>query len=312
MNYKEAFCILEIDIDNVEFKDITLDYLKKKYHKLALKNHPDKNGNTPESNDKFKSIKESYEFLKREIEYLNPEDFDNKKEDEPSSSLYFEILQIFMRSMMESKYNDIISQLVNDIVMGCKKISLKLFDNLDKDMSVGVYVFLSKYRFVLHLSEENLEEIRKIVIQKYGNVEIYKLNPSITDLLNNNVYKLYVDEQLYLVPLWFNELYFDGSGNEIIVLCEPELDKNVKIDDDNNIYIEIQYLSQEVNLFETLTDNNNVTFNLGDKEFSIQLSNLFMRKEQFYRIKNEGLSKVNDDIYNVTEKADIIVKIKFV
>ena len=312
MNYKEAFCILEIDIDNVEFKDITLDYLKKKYHKLALKNHPDKNGNTPESNDKFKLIKESYEFLKREIEHLNPEDFDNKKEDEPSSSLYFEILQIFMRSMMESKYNDIISQLVNDIVMGCKKISLKLFDNLDKDMSVGVYVFLSKYRFVLHLSEENLEEIRKIVIQKYGNVEIYKLNPSITDLLNNNVYKLYVDEQLYLVPLWFNELYFDGSGNEIIVLCEPELDKNVKIDDDNNIYIEIQYLSQEVNLFETLTNNNNVTFNLGDKEFSIQLSNLFMRKEQFYRIKNEGLSKVNDDIYNVTEKADIIVKITFV
>ena len=112
MNYKEAFCILEIDIDNVEFKDITLDYLKKKYHKLALKNHPDKNGNTTESNDKFKLIKESYEFLKREIEHLNPEDFDNKKEDEPSSSLYFEILQIFMRSMMESKYNDIISQLV--------------------------------------------------------------------------------------------------------------------------------------------------------------------------------------------------------
>ena len=77
MNYKEAFCILEIDIDNVEFKDITLDYLKKKYHKLALKNHPDKNGNTTESNDKFKLIKESYEFLKREIEHLNPEDFLN-------------------------------------------------------------------------------------------------------------------------------------------------------------------------------------------------------------------------------------------
>ena len=309
MNYKEAFCVLEIDIDNVEFKDITLDYLKKKYHKLALQKHPDKNGNTPESNEKFRIINEAYDFLKSEIKYLNPEDFDNKKEDDPPPSLYFEILQIFMRSMMESKYNDIISQLVNDIVMGCKKISLKLFDNLDKDMSVGVYVFLSKYRFVLHLSEENLEEIRKIVIQKYGNVEIYKLNPSITDLLNNKVYKLYVDEQLYLVPLWFNELYFDGSGNEIIVLCEPELDKNVKIDDDNNIYIEIQYLSQALNLFDFLQNNNDITFNLGDKEFSIPLSRLSMRKEQFYRIKNEGLAKVNDDIYNVTEKADIVVKI---
>ena len=309
MNYKEAFCVLEIDIDNVEFKDITLDYLKRKYHKLALQNHPDKNGNTQESNEKFRMINEAYEFLKREITHFNPEDFDNKKEDDPSPSLYFEILQIFMRSMMESKYNDIISQLVNDIVMGCQKISLKLFDNLDKDMSVGVYVFLSKYRFVLHLDENILEEIRKIVIHKYGNVEIYKLNPSITDLLNNNVYKLYVEDQLYLVPLWFNELYFDGSGNEIIVLCEPELAENVKIDDDNNIYIEIQHLSQALNLFDFLQNNNDITFNLGDKEFSIPLSRLSMRKEQFYRIKNEGLAKVNDDIYNVTEKADIVVKI---
>ena len=33
MNYKEAFCVLEIDIDNVEFKDITLDYLKKKFER---------------------------------------------------------------------------------------------------------------------------------------------------------------------------------------------------------------------------------------------------------------------------------------
>jgi curved DNA-binding protein CbpA len=312
MNYKEAFYILEIDIDEVDFKDITLDYLKKKYHKLALQNHPDKNGNTPTSTEKFKRINEAYDFLKRETEYLNHDTFDTKNDDTSTTPLYFEILQMFMRSMMESKYNDIISQLVNDIVMGCKKISLKLFDNLDKDMSVGVYVFLSKYRYILHLDEDILEEIRKIVIQKYGNVEIYKLNPSITDLLNNNVYKLFVDEQLYLVPLWFNELYFDGSGNEIIVLCEPELAENVKIDDDNNIYIEIQYLSQAVNLFETLTNNNDITFNLGDKVFSIQLSNLFMRKEQFYRIKNEGLSKVNDDIYNVTEKADIIVKITFV
>ena len=311
MNYKEAFCILEIDIDDVDFKDITLDYLKKKYHKLALQNHPDKNGNTPDSNEKFRIINEAYDFLKREIKYLNHDTFDTKKDEDHTTPLYFEILQIFMRSMMESKYNDIISQLVNDIVMGCKKISLKLFDNLDKDMSVGVYVFLSKYRSVLHLDEDILEAVRKIVIQKYGNVEIYKLNPSINDLLNNNLYKLFVDEQLYLVPLWFNELYFDGSGNEIIVLCEPELDKNVKIDDDNNIYIELQYSNHADTLFELLKNNNDITFNLGDKVFTIPLSNLFMKSEQFYRIKNAGLSKVNDDIYNVTEKADIIVKIMF-
>lgn len=308
MNHKKAFYILEIDIDDIDFKDITIEYLKKKYHKLALQNHPDKNGNTYESNEKFKDIKNAYDYLKREIKYLNKEEFDNKKEDESSTSLYFDILQIFMKSMMDSKYTEIITTIVNDIVISCKKVSLKLFDDLDKDTLVGVYVFLSKHRYVLHLTEDIIEEIRKIVIQKYGNVEIYKLNPSINDLLINNVYKLYVNDQLYLVPLWFNELYFDGSGNEIIVLCEPELDKNIKIDEDNNIYIEIQ----RDNLCVFLQNNNDIIFNLGDKVFTIPISNLYIRKEQFYRIKNEGLTKVNDDdIYNVTEKSDIIVKITF-
>jgi DnaJ-class molecular chaperone len=309
MNHKEAFHLLEIDVDNIDFKDITIEYLKKKYHKLALQNHPDKNGNTTESNEKFQKIKEAYDYLKREIKYLNSTDFETKKEDESSTSLYFDILQIFMKSMMDGKYTEIITTIVNDIVIGCKKVSLKLFDDLDKDTLVGVYVFLSKHRYVLHLTEEIIEEIRKIVIQKYDNVEIYKLNPSINDLLNNNVYKLYVDDQLYLVPLWFNELYFDGSGNEIIVLCEPELDKNIKIDEDNNIYIEIE----TNNSYDLLQNNKDIIFNLGDKVFTIPISNLYIRKEQFYRIKNEGLTKVNDDdIYNVTEKSDIIVKITFV
>ena len=35
---------------------------------------------------------------------------------------------------------------------------------------------------------------------------VYKLNPSINDLLNNNLYKLYIDEELFLVPLWYNEV----------------------------------------------------------------------------------------------------------
>jgi hypothetical protein len=34
-----------------------------------------------------------------------------------------------------------------------------------------------------------------------------------------------------------------------------------------------------------------------------------MKREQYYRIKNQGLTKSDDDIYDVSEKADIIVKI---
>ena len=54
MNYKKAFEILEIDTINTNNNDITIELIKKKYHKLALQNHPDKNGNTYESNEQFK------------------------------------------------------------------------------------------------------------------------------------------------------------------------------------------------------------------------------------------------------------------
>ena len=304
MDYKIAFEILEIDITKTNYKDITIELIKKKYHKLALKNHPDKNGNTPESNEKFKRINEAYDYLKREIKNINPDDLN-----ETTSSLYYDILQLFMKEILNGKYNELFLNIVQDIVIGCKKISLKLFDNLDKENSINIYIFLSKYKNILHLSQDILDEIKQIVIQKYDNVEIYKLNPNINDLLNNNLYKLYVNNELFLVPLWYNEVYFDSSGNEIIVLCEPELPEYMNVDDDNNIYIETK-INLQTDLPSLILNNSNINIMIGDKTFYILVSELLMKREQYYRIKNQGLTKINEeDIYNVSEKADIIVKI---
>jgi len=313
MNYKNAFEILEIDFATTKYEDLTLEYLKKQYRKLALKNHPDKNGNTHESTEKFKQINEAYNYLKREIKYLNKDTFNNndiKSEDDDlsNSSLYYDILKGFMKTFFEGKYNDILSKIVNDIITAGKKTSVKLFDDLDKDTALNIYTFLSNNRSVLHLNQDILEVIREIVVKKYDNVDVYKLNPSINDLINNNLYKLYVHDDLYLVPLWHNESYFDGSGCEIIVICEPELPEGIEIDEDNNIFItkEIYGYSDLLNM---ILLNKSIRINIGEKECEIPISNLYMKREQYYRIKNEGLSKVKRDIYDVSEKSDIIVKI---
>ena len=69
MNYKNAFEILEIDLSQPSYNNISLEYLKKQYKKLALKHHPDKNGNTPESNEKFQQINEAYNYLKTNFNF---------------------------------------------------------------------------------------------------------------------------------------------------------------------------------------------------------------------------------------------------
>jgi len=313
MNYTskflDAFEILEIDLSKTNYNDITKEYLKKQYRKLALKNHPDKNGNSIESNEKFKQINEAYDYLKREI---SSDEFNEENVSDYNSSLYVDVLKEFMKTMFEGTYNEMLSKIVNDILIAGKSLSVKLFDGLDKDTAMHIYSFLSINRNTLHLTGEILEIIRDIVIKKYDNVQIYKLNPSIHDLINNNVYKLYVNEELFLVPLWHNESYFDSIlGGEIIVFCEPDLPPGITLDDDNNICVET-IINLENDLFQLFKENKPISITIDTKIIEISLSLLYIKREQIYRIKNEGLTKPKKDIYDVSEKTDIIVTINII
>ena len=309
MNYKTAFEILEIDFSlrDTKYEDLTLEYLKKRYRKMALKYHPDKNGNTEESNEHFKKINEAYNYLRREIKNFKPE----TDEEEEVDNIYLNVLKNFIKSVMDGNYIDIIAKIVNDILNKGKKISLKLFEDLDKDTALNVYIFLSRYKSILYFSDDLLENVKQMVIQKYDNVEIYKLNPSINNLLHNNFYKLYVQEELYLVPLWHKESYYDGSGCEIIAICDPELPDNIKIDDDNNLIVVLEIYAYQ-DLSDMIINNQDISFNIGDELFSIPLSELYLRKEQYYRLKGKGLVNIKKDLYDLSDKSDIIIRIIFI
>jgi hypothetical protein len=299
MNYQEAFEILEIDTTDIRYNNISLIYIKNKYHKMALQNHPDKNGNTLESNEKFQKINEAYHYLKREL------DSQNLNQEDSSSFVYIDLLKLFMKTTFDGKYTEILLKVVDNIINGFNiHVIDSLLEEFDYEKCILIYNFLSRYRSILHLSQEILDRWKEIIIKKYEkNILSFKLNPSINDLLNNNLYKLHVDKQLFLVPLWYNEVYFDGSGCEIIVTCEPELPDFISIDDDNNIYTE------KTVLFEKIMSEKEIIIEIGEKNFKIPIDDLYIRKEQYYRIKNHGLSKIKKDIYDVSEKADIIVKL---
>lgn len=210
-----------------------------------------------------------------------------------------------MKTTFDGKYTEILLKVVDNIINGFNiHVIDSLLEEFDYEKCILIYNFLSRYRSTLHLSQEILDRWKEIIIKKYEkNILSFKLNPSINDLLNNNLYKLHVDKKLFLVPLWYNEVYFDGSGCEIIVSCEPELPDYISIDDDNNIYTE-----KEV-LFKNIILEKEIIIEIGEKKFKILIEDLYIRKEQYYRIKNQGLSKIKKDIYDVSEKADIIVKL---
>ena len=285
---------------------LTTDQLKKHYHKMALSNHPDKNGNTQESTRRFQKIQEAYEVLKREIVFADSENREEPEyEPEPvDDNGYMRFAKMFLQEIIQGKYHDIILSIVESVIGGCKEISLRVLEDLDRDTGVYIYDFFVKYKYILRIDDSLLERMRLIILEKCCNAQLYILNPGLQDLLDTNIYKLVIGEKTYFVPLWHDELYFD---DDIIVKCVPELAENVEIDDQSNIHI-----VSRVPFTFSLLEQEVLTVSIADRTIDVPIDKLKFKKIQKYVFAKQGITIMNEkNIYDVEKKSDIIVTLIF-
>jgi len=319
----KAFDELDINLSEIELANIDHEYIKKAYRKLALKWHPDKNDKIY-AKEKFQKISEAYDYLLNELNLLNYNNNNNsgvnisKTFVSLESKSYIDILSNFISSLFsetkKESYNELFLNIIKEISLGYDVITLTYlrnkFEVLDKPKAIELYQLLYKYRHILYISNETLELVSLIIKEKYKNDRIFILKPSLKDIIEHNIYKLYVDKEFYLVPLWHNELYFDSpDGSDIIVLCQPKLPTNINIDENNNIYYEI-FIQIQAELPNLIKNDKFISVDIGDKWFSIPLNKLHLKEEQLYTFKCQGISQIlENNIYNVSLKSDIIIKI---
>ena len=290
MNLNEASQIFQLQFE--ELITMSQKELKKHYCKLALRYHPDKNPNDPDSTRHFQKITEAYEILKKEVnDYQKETDLHN------TSTNYMDFLDILLRD------NPLLSSIIS-----IETLTMKIFENMNKNDALDIYHYFFQNRQILHISEKWLNSLKNIILEKYQNVHIYILRPSLSELFLDRIYKLDVDNQTYYVPLWHNEVEFE-TEHDIIVKCVPNLPNHICIDENNNILVNI--IIQ--NLQSVLKDKYiNVDLSESCPSFQIPISQLYIKREQIYVFKKCGILRINEkDIHlNEGDRSDIIVHIK--
>ena len=296
---------LEINID--EISNVTKDYLKKKYHKLSLKWHPDKNTeNIKESTKKFQEINESYVYLLKNLFNENSNTF----VETPTENIYlYRVMLVgFLKLIINGEY---LLNIVQEIILNSNILTTSIFENIDVRTAIDLYNLLCKYREVFHINNDILSYVSLLIKEKYKNDKIIILRASLDDLWQNNIYKLNFNGEYYLVPLWHNELHFEK--NNLIVLCNPTLSDEISIDENNNIIIDVK-INIKNELSELMMANENYKIvSIGCQNFAIPLNKLLLKKCQIYKFKGQGISRIiENDIYNTSNKSDVIMRIYLV
>jgi len=317
MKVSEAIKIMEMD--SIPIGELTADGVKRQYKKMALKLHPDKNGNTPESTMQFQDLSASYNIIMTMVSKSTGEPNTTHANDDTNifttfsatQSGYFDILLQFIKSTLDNMPAEYLTEKIKTILENCQDISVGLFENIDRDMSLVIFQFLSTYRQILHIQDDALEKIKTIIQQKFEELEIYTIEPTINDLLSDNVYKLKIGDELFLVPLWHKEMYFDmKNGKELLVLCQPILPDGWSIDENNHLYG-----SCEVEFTKSLLDSTTLPVKLdnGRHVINIHITNLAFVRQQTVCLKKRGILRINENnIYDCDERRDLVLTINFV
>ena len=132
-----------------------------------------------------------------------------------------------------------------------------------------------------------------------------KIEVNIDNLIDKDIFVMdYENEKLY-IPMWHHELVFEINNKKIIIECNRNINKNILIDDDNNIIVKVFLKIEDLKNRKDI--NVIISRNL---ELKIDIEKLYIRKNQLIIFKNKGIPIINEkNIYFEETLSDIYIDI---
>lgn len=109
----------------------------------------------------------------------------------------------------------------------------------------------------------------------------------------------------FYIPLWHHQLFF-GDNYDIEVSIIPDIQHNIFIDEENNLYLKLVYGIQDV------LKNKGIEFKIGNFNFFIEGERIKCVKQQSITIKNKGIYKIDKNYLKPAIRNDIIVLLELV
>jgi curved DNA-binding protein CbpA len=313
MKISDAILILNIQNYNItNIQHISYNELKKHYHIQALLYHPDKNSNTENSTLIFQNINCAFSMLKGLISNPDLSTYDLSGDDLSGDDLSNENTNYSYNNLLISFINYIIKYYNNNNnvsnVEADKQLTIfieTLFSKLSLIILEDIYLLLTKFNTSLLLTNKIVSILKKLITSILEKNSIYIINPTISNLLNSDIYKLTITNEYVYVPLWHNELSFENA----IIKIYPLLPSNVSLDGSNIIHY--TYKNKFNTLLEIIANNvNSLIITIDNNDFSININNLKLTKYQTYTLENQGIPNINsNNILDNSIKSDIVFHI---
>jgi curved DNA-binding protein CbpA len=313
MKISDAILILNIQNYNItNIQHISYNELKKHYHIQALLYHPDKNSNTENSTLIFQNINCAFNLLNALIRKHDLSTYDLSGDDLSGDDLSNENTNYSYNNLLISFINYIIKYYNNNNnvsnVEADKQLTIfieTLFSKLSLIILEDIYLLLTKFNTSLLLTNKIVSILKKLITSILEKNSIYIINPTISNLLNSDIYKLTITNEYVYVPLWHNELSFENA----IIKIYPLLPNNVSLDGSNIIHY--TYKNKFNTLLEIIANNvNSLIITIDNNDFSININNLKLTKYQTYTLENQGIPYINNNnILDNSIKSDIVFHI---
>ena len=296
MNKTTAYQCLDLDIND---PNIDVDMIKRQYRLKALIYHPDKN-HSPNAVSKFQEIHNAYEYLLMTEEYANNDGYGAADDDS-----YRNLFMIFLKKILENDTGQsVFYNIIQRITTMCESKAFELLERLDNPTLIKTCIILTKYKDAFHITDNIIEKITHLIQTRNENDECIILNPTLKDLYNNNLYKLSVNGETYIIPLWHHELVYDNLGRDLYVNCLPDLPSHITIDENNNIHIDVQYNIHDI------WEHEYIQVQCDAMCYPIQVNTLKLTHNQSVIFAKQGLSKINaKNIYDVSNKSDVYMTV---